>query len=239
MVYTLPRSLTANSRLRYAIGAANTVIEAQPGEGTLFPSSYTFWIVLASDDPARTEVVAVSARSTDAFTVSRGQLGTTAVAHPAGEKMEMAGVNILLTSGVHSLPSNQDLDLPAGVVDKADFSTGVYAIENVSVSGILDNQTVKIYRCWSACTVVRVVYFTSQSIGTSLGVDIVDGGTDGGGTDVIDSCSDSLNGIDVNTLTTPYALSAGDYINVTVDDVTASTFISVIISLKVPLATAT
>lgn len=249
-IYVLPKSLTANSRLRYAVGAANTVIESQPGEGTLFPSSGTFYVVLASDDPARTEVVTVSARSTDAFTVTRGQFGTTAVAHPPGEKFELAGIALLLNSGSLSLPTGQTLDLPDdtvkaadvtdAIVAKAHLNSEVYAIENVCISGTLDNQTIKgLYRCWSACTVIRVAYFTSQAIDTSSGIDLVDGSTDGNGTDVIDSCADNLNGSDVNTLTTPYALSAGDYINLTVDDITNSTFISVVISLKVPLGAAT
>jgi len=135
--------------------------------------------------------------------------------------------------------STIDVELPATCVDKADLATEVYQELVIPVSFTLDNQTVKLYKCWSACTVVRVAYFTNQACGTNLGIDVVDGGTAGAGTTVIDSCSDNLNGSDVNDLTTPYALSAGDYINVTVDDVTASTFISVMITLKVPLGAAT
>ncbi|KKL26405.1 hypothetical protein LCGC14_2395650, partial [marine sediment metagenome] len=80
---------------------------------------------------------------------------------------------------------------------------------------------------------------SDAAIGTSLGIDVVDGATDGNGSDVIDSCSDNLNGSDVNALTTPYALSAGDYINLVVDDITNSIYIRVDIHYRVPLSTAT
>jgi hypothetical protein len=69
-----------------------------------------------------------------------------------------------------------------------------------------------------------------------VGIDVVDGGTDGSGTDVIDSSEDNLNGLDHNTLSTPYALSAGDHLNVTVDDID-STYVYVKITLEVPLRT--
>ena len=129
----------------------------------------------------------------------------------------------------------------ANSIDKEHLAPEIYAIESVCLNGEgLDTQTIKgLYKCWSACTVIRVSYFTDQALGSSVGVDVVDGATDGNGSGVIDSCSDNLNGSDINDLTTPYDLSAGDYINVVIDNITASTFISVIILLKVPLGTAT
>src|SRR3972149_5926059 len=113
--------------------------------------------------------------------------------------------------------------IASSVVTKAMLNSEVYTIEHIILTGNtndFDNETVKLTKLWSAGTIVRVVYFTNAALGTSLGIDIVDGATDGSGTDVIDSCADNLNGSDVNSLTTPYALSAGDYINVTFDDVT-------------------
>lgn len=125
-------------------------------------------------------------------------------------------------------------------VDKEHLADEIYAIEHFwfSTEGSA-NQTVYISRLWSAGTVVRVVYFTDQALGTSLGLDVIDGGTDGNGTDVIDSCDDDLNGLDSNDLTTPYALSANDYIGIILDDVTASTLITIDVQVKVPLGSAT
>jgi hypothetical protein len=78
MINVAITTLTANSKLRYAVGAENTVIECTPGEGTNFPSIYPFYILLAA------ELIKISARSTDAFTGTRAQFNTTAVAHVAG-----------------------------------------------------------------------------------------------------------------------------------------------------------
>jgi len=127
-----------------------------------------------------------------------------------------------------------------GKVTKANLNSEVYAIEHIVISGEgLDNQTIIATKVRSAGTIVQVDYFTDAAIGTSLGIDVVDGATDGNGSDVIDSCSDNLNGSDVNALTTPYALSAGDYINLVVDDITNSIYIRVDIHYRVPLSTAT
>ena len=129
----------------------------------------------------------------------------------------------------------------ADSIDKEHLASEIYQIVPVCFSGeSVDNQTITgVYKCWSAATVVRVCYFTDGTLGTGLGIDVVDGGTNGSGSDVIDSCSDNLDGSDINDLTTPYALSAGDYINIVFDDVTNGRFISVIILLKVPLGAAT
>jgi len=77
------------SELRYAIGAANTNIDITVGDGTNFPSVYAYYLLLSGDDTERREIVKVSARATDAFTVTRASLGTTAYAHQAGEQVEL------------------------------------------------------------------------------------------------------------------------------------------------------
>ena len=250
--YSTVRTLLANSLLRYAIGAGNTVIECQPGNGALFPSTYKFYIVLSSDDPARTEVVACTARSTDAFDVSRGQFGTTASVHPPGALFELVNPTYLLDTGVIklNLETSQSFDLAddsvdsehyvATSIDKEHLASEIYAIEHIVVSGEgLDNQTIKATTVRSAGTIVHVDYFTDAAIGTNLGIDVIDGATDGSGTDVIDSCADNLNGFDPNPLTTPYALSAGDVINVKFDDITGSVYSRVDVYYKVPLGAAT
>lgn len=162
---------------------------------------------------------------------------------PSGVTLSLASGSTLSVAG--TLTATDKIDsahYAANSIDKEHLASEIYTIENVALAGStndFDNQTVKLYRCWNACTVVRVAYFTSASLGTGAGIDIIDGGTAGSGTDNIDSCSDALSGSDVNSLTTPYALSAGDYINVTFDDVDASVDFTIVISLKVPLTTAT
>lgn len=159
--------------------------------------------------------------------------GTAGVEIPSGSTLTINGT----FTSTDKLDSD---DYAADSIDKEHLASEIYAIEPVCYSGQLDNDTiVGLYKCWSACTVIRVCYWTSQALGSGLGIDVVDGETDGTGSSVIDSCSDNLNGSDVNDLTTPHALSAGDYINLVVDNVTNSTHISVIILLKVPLGAAT
>ena len=90
MSQALVKSLAAKSELKYAIGIGNTQIDCKAGDGTKFPSVYPYYLIICDTDSARREVVKVSARSTDAFTVTRGSLGTTAVAHPLADPVELA-----------------------------------------------------------------------------------------------------------------------------------------------------
>ena len=156
--------------------------------------------------------------------------------------IDIGAATFILTGITMSFAGSGDVDLPANSVDKADLATEVYTIEHITMSGNtndFDSETIKLTELWSAGTVVKVAYFTNAALGTNLGIDILDGGTDGSGTDVIDSCSDNLNGSDVNNLTTPYALSAGDYINVKFDDVTNDVSFTIDIQVKVPVGAAT
>ncbi len=161
-----------------------------------------------------------------------GGITTSAMTIPTGIELDMESGSTLTIDG--------NLTATAKIV-KSSLNSEVYQELAVCLAdGIYDNETITgAYRAWSACTLIRVIYHTDQAIGTSLGIDVVDGATDGNGSDVIDSCSDNLNGSDINDITTPYALSAGDYINVVVDDITASSTIRVTAILKIPLSTAT
>jgi len=85
-----------------------------------------------------------------------------------------------------------------------------------------DSQTIGLCQVRDACTVVQVDYWTSSVLGSSVGIDLVDGGAAGSGSDVIDACSDNLDGWDVNALTTPYALSAGDRLKIVYDNFTTT-----------------
>lgn len=127
------------------------------------------------------------------------------------------------------------LNMATGEIGKADLADAIYYNEHIIISGAFDNQTVKSGPVPNDCTVTNVTYFTDAALGGSVGIDLVDGGTDGTGTDVINSCSDNLSGIDDNALGTPHTLSAGDHINVKCDDFTAETHCTVHVTLKVLL----
>ncbi len=79
----------AKSTLNGAIGTGDTTIAVQSGQGSRFPQPGNgFWATIwnqgfyqdPGDDPGM-EIVLVTARSTDALTVTRGQLGTSATNH--------------------------------------------------------------------------------------------------------------------------------------------------------------
>lgn len=129
----------------------------------------------------------------------------------------------------------------ADSLDKEHIGSDVYTIEHYCCHFTSpDNETMGLGRVWSAGTVVRVVYWTASALGAGAGIDVLDGGTDGSGAAVIDSSSDNLNGWDANDLTTPHALSAGDYLRVKFDNFTTTpNDIVVDVQIKVPLGTAT
>lgn len=80
----------ATSQLAAAIDDTDTSLDVLTGEGALFPSlsgSDTFRCTLVSATDI--EIVSVTARATDTFTVVRGQEGTTAVAFPIGATVEL------------------------------------------------------------------------------------------------------------------------------------------------------
>lgn len=89
----------ATATLSSSITAAATSLTVTSGQGALFPStaSGNYFYVTLVDNVGAVEVVKVTARSTDTFTVVRAQDGTTASAFSSGSKVELrivaAGMN--------------------------------------------------------------------------------------------------------------------------------------------------
>ena len=108
--------------------------------------------------------------------------------------------------------------------------------EIYTVQGSMDNQTVKAAKLKKAGELIRATYFTAGALGSGLGIDVVDGGTDGSGTDVVDSCSDNLNGLDANDISSSNTFSAGDHINVTFDDFASAIYCSVTLVFRASVA---
>lgn len=81
----------ASTTIAGSINAAATAINLAGGTGSLFPvlsGSDWFWGTLV-DASNNIEVVKVTARSTDALTVTRGQDGTTAKSYTVGDRFEL------------------------------------------------------------------------------------------------------------------------------------------------------
>jgi len=92
----------AVSRIASGISSTDTTITLVPGSGTLFPvlsSGDYFPATLIKSDGSR-EIVRVTARSSDVFTVVRAQEGTVALTFNANDKIELR-----LTAGTLTDPS--------------------------------------------------------------------------------------------------------------------------------------
>ncbi len=89
----------ASSSLAQPIAATDTVLNVLPGTGALFPEPVTpdvFYLTIF-DANSNIEIVEVTARNIDTFTVVRGQDGTSAQAFGVGAEVELrvtaAGLN--------------------------------------------------------------------------------------------------------------------------------------------------
>lgn len=88
---TIKFTNNATTTLASGINSSVTSLAVASGTGTLFPSlsgSDVFYATLANL-AGTVEIVKVTARSTDTFTIVRGQDGTTAAAWSTGDKVEL------------------------------------------------------------------------------------------------------------------------------------------------------
>ena len=90
-----------------ALGSADTTITVESGKGALFPVLGTgdyFYLTLV-DVNANFEIVMVTARAGDTFTVQRAQEGTTAIPFPANSRAELRITAATLTALITSVDS--------------------------------------------------------------------------------------------------------------------------------------
>lgn len=89
----------ATATLSSSITAASTSLTVTSGQGALFPStaSGNYFYMTLIDTVGTVEIVKVTAKTTDTFTIVRAQDGTTASAFASGSKVELrivsAGMN--------------------------------------------------------------------------------------------------------------------------------------------------
>lgn len=92
MTNTTQFTNNATSTLAAALTTSATSFAVAPGAGSLFPTlttGQTFYATLAAVTTTAIEIVSVTARSTDTFTIVRAQGGTTATAFASGDKVEL------------------------------------------------------------------------------------------------------------------------------------------------------
>jgi hypothetical protein len=95
----------AATNLSASILSSATSLTVTSGTGVLFPSPTNgdyFLVTLQGISGTPTEIVKVTARSTDTFTIVRGQEGTTASAFTGGDKVELRITAAAMNGAVYS-----------------------------------------------------------------------------------------------------------------------------------------
>tara|TARA_R110000772_G_scaffold51809_7_gene118891 strand:+ start:976 stop:1299 length:324 start_codon:yes stop_codon:yes gene_type:complete len=92
----------ATGLLDAAILAVDTTLDVGTGEGLLFPNpTGGDWVILVIEDTSgNKEVVHMTAKATDTFTILRAQEGTLAQAFALGSRIEMRITSGFLTNMV-------------------------------------------------------------------------------------------------------------------------------------------
>lgn len=133
----------AASSLSAGIDDDDTSLTVVTGDGIKFPSSGTFVCVVwgaeydSPDLDSAAEIVYVTARSTDSFTISRAQESTTAIAWASGDKIAhvvTAGTFDDLDAIVDLSAASTDYSLDIGQSAKIDFASQTSVALHVATS---------------------------------------------------------------------------------------------------------
>lgn len=120
----------ATSTLASTINSSATSLSVATGTGSLFPTLTAgdyFYCTLANLAGA-IEIVQVTARSTDTFTIVRGQDGTTGLGWTAGDKVELR----LVAASLNDLPK----------LDEPNVFTAANTLGNSLLTGIRETSTI-------------------------------------------------------------------------------------------------
>jgi hypothetical protein len=112
----------ATTTLASGINSSVTSLTVSSGTGTLFPTlgGGDYFFCTLANSGGSIEIVKVTARSTDTFTITRGQDGTTGLAWNAGDKVELR----LVAASLNDIPK----------LDEANTFSGINSYSNVTVT---------------------------------------------------------------------------------------------------------
>lgn len=135
----------ASAKLATAIASGDTALNVVAGQGAQFPTltgGDTFRATLVSSTAL--EIVSVTARSTDAFTITRAQEGTSAVAFAAGDLIELRLTEALMESWFQRSEIDTDGTLSANSDTKLASQKAVKTYTDAKVAGLSWKQAVRV-----------------------------------------------------------------------------------------------
>lgn len=127
---TIKFTNNATTTLASGINSSVTSLSVASGTGALFPtlsSPDVFYATLANV-AGTVEIIKVTARSTDAFTIVRGQDGTTPLSWAAGDKVELRPT----AAGLQAMLQTTDIGVSVQGYDAATAKTN--AVQSFSVA---------------------------------------------------------------------------------------------------------
>ena len=158
---------TNNATTTLASGITNvaTSLTVASGKGALFPTlsgSDVFYATLANTSGV-VEIVQVTARSTDTFTIVRGQDGTSAVAWNTGDKVELRVTAADLTAMAQT--ANLAASATTDTTNAANITSGTLPAARLPTSGVAAGSYTA-----TSLTVDATGRITAASNGSSGGV---------------------------------------------------------------------
>jgi len=124
---TIKYTNNATTSLATSINSSVTSLDVASGQGALFPtlSGADVFYATLSNAGGTVEIVKVTARSTDTFTIVRGQDNTTAASWSAGDKVELRVTAVGLTAMAQV--ANNLSDLPSASTARTNLGLATIA----------------------------------------------------------------------------------------------------------------
>ena len=172
---------TNNAATTLASGITNvaTSLTVAAGKGALFPtiSGSDFFYATLANGSGGVEIVKVTARSTDTFTIVRGQDNTSAVAWNTGDKVELRVTAAALGAMAQTanLPSTYVTSNVAGTGISVSGATGAVTVTNTGVTSNVAGTGIGVSGATGAVTVTNNGV-TSVTAGTGISVSASTGG---------------------------------------------------------------
>ena len=151
----------ARSALAVGIGSGDTSLSVTGTQGSRFPtlSAGDYFYVVLENAVLQREIVKVTARVNDTFTVVRGQDGTTAQAWVAGDIVELrfnaAGISDSLGNAVQRTSATGSALLPSGTTAQQDAVPTIGAIRHNSTLSRIEAYLAAAWRAFAFTDTVQ------------------------------------------------------------------------------------